>query len=894
MDLAREQRIMQLLDAAMDVPDEHVAVFLDKQCGDDLDLRNQVMSRISISCGGLDFIEKGLYDEDLTPGSFVGPFRIVRTLGEGGMGSVFLAQQDYPITRSVSLKVLKKGLDSDELQQRFQSERQTLANLQHPHIAQLFDAGETEDKRPYFTMEYVQGTSIVDYCRQNHLSLYKRIDLFTKVCEAVACAHDRGIIHRDIKPGNILVNEKGTPKLLDFGIAKHTEATPYGVETATNSQCRFMTPDYASPEQATGIRVTRSSDIYSLGVLLFELLTERRPYYFKDRLPVTVHQVICEQEPPVPSKVVLEQSPHEGKTARYTQRERRSFYRTLRGDLDSIILKMLRKKPEERYLNVKALLEDLDHFAKGRPVTARRQQRFYNFQKMWHKNRRHLARAGLTAAMMAGSGVAVLQYAQKNVRIQQVPGEVRTSSAGLLQAFKHLFLGQPGEQPITSPETRPLWIAGNGPDGATTATPETPGLPVPSTSNQPKPGRDDVLSQDQIQTRHAGPTSFQYDPTGTAHNAQKALSHRDSTALQSGGVGAFAAPGEDSAMRMDYEAWALSSQGRYDEAESLYRQALDQAINEHGNQHTAVADIYMGLADVLGKKGMVHDSESALRAALAIRTQHDEQQAVAAAMDSLAQNLESQNRFEESDSLRWRALNNRYAYHGGNPEKLMPSMQSLASTYESQGRFTHAVGIYRHMLSLQNERGKVLPQTTAGIYDGLGRVHVKMNALVEAEDYYQTAMRLRLQAFGERNLATIASAERLAGLLEQQDKVEEAENLYRQALSWRTAAGGAQDPAAVATMSSLVGLLNRQGRTDEAEEFKDLQDQVTGDLQEVEHPEVIHWRQDLESQEDPDELEPDITQDPGLSGSIVNTGRVQGGASTNTDFVQNSAGVDGP
>lgn len=904
MDLVREQRIMQLLEAAMDVPDAHRALFLDKQCGDDLDLRQQVMSRLAISCGGLDFIEKGLYDEDLTPGSFVGPFRIVRSLGEGGMGSVFLAQQDYPISRSVSLKVLKKGLNGAELQQRFHHERQILANLQHPYIAQLIDADETEDHRPYFTMEYVQGTSIVEYCRQSRLSLYQRIELFRKVCEAVACAHEHGIIHRDIKPGNILVTDRGTPKLLDFGIAKHSEA-PYGMETATDSRCRFMTPDYASPEQANCERVTQASDIYSLGVLLFELLTERRPYYFENRQPISMCKVICEQEPPIPSRVVRGDFAEET-DARFSPRERRANYRTLKGDLDSIVLKMLRKKPEERYHHVKALIEDLNNFTTGRPVVARRQQRFYKIQKMWQTNRQHVARFGLTAAMMAGSGMAILQYAQKNIRLQQRPGQVHTTPTGFLSAFTHLLWGYP-TQTDTPSVAAEAWQVGEHraqqeqyplgrfmmPPSNAVAADGLHAEPKQTQRNHPRDAKQHLpLTRQKTDTR-------QQQPRHTNHQAAAETTPaptRDRSAQPSPVYSAF--PAENAATPQDFEAWSLANQGRYDEAEALYRDALDDAVKDRGERDPKVADVYMGLAEVLSKKGLVYESENALRAALDIRDFNNETQSLVATLDSLASNLEQQKRYEESDPLRWRALNRRYEYHGGDPEKLLPTMQALATTYETQGRLTRSVQIYKHMLDLpKNHQAKTVSlQAKASIYDGLARVHDKMYAYDKAEQYYREAMSLRLSSLGKGDRATIASVARLANLYQRQDRVAEAENLYRRALDWQAAAD-ARDQTSSVALDGLTGLLDSQGRSDEAEAIKDRHPQISDEHQEPEHPEVVHWRQDLESQQD-DGINPDVGTNPGvnLDGSNAANGAETAPQSGGSDggLVQNTSGDDNP
>ncbi|MCA9284013.1 MAG: serine/threonine protein kinase, partial [Phycisphaerales bacterium] len=236
----------------------------------------------------------------------IGPYRVIRRLGHGGMGVVYLAQrEDGPIRRPVAVKVMRAGLEATEVAQRFERERQVLAALDHPNIARLLDAGSTADGQPYFVMEFVEGQSLDQYCDERRLTVSERLKIFRQVCAAVHHAHQNLVVHRDIKPRNILVTTDGTPKLLDFGIAKllNVSMAP-AMDLHTETGVRLMTPEYASPEQVRGQSVTTAADVYSLGVVLFELLTGHRPFRLKTRLMQEVERVICEENPERPSTMI--------------------------------------------------------------------------------------------------------------------------------------------------------------------------------------------------------------------------------------------------------------------------------------------------------------------------------------------------------------------------------------------------------------------------------------------------------------------------------------------------------------------------------------------------------------------------------------------------------------
>ncbi len=360
MNAERWAQINALFDAVVELDLDQRDAFLQKEAHGDSELISQVRQLLaSESDASAKFLDHNpLNVNQHVPanktsdmiGIRLGVYEISKRLGSGGMGNVYLAARIEDFKQRVAIKILKRGLDSEDIVKRFHREIRCLAALgQHPNIARLIDAGVTEDGRPYFVMEFVEGDEIDRYCDRNKLSIRDRVQLFQNVCAAVHIAHQHTIIHRDIKPSNILVNSQGTAKLIDFGIAKLT-APELAADTAmhTSTEYRVMTPEYASPEQVRGEAITTACDVYSLGVVLYQLLTGRRPYRIESRAPQAVEQVVCHQEPQRPSTVVgvAADTQRDGKAqtvppeAISTQRQTvpHTLRRTLRGDLDNIVM----------------------------------------------------------------------------------------------------------------------------------------------------------------------------------------------------------------------------------------------------------------------------------------------------------------------------------------------------------------------------------------------------------------------------------------------------------------------------------------------------------------------------------------------------------------------------
>ncbi len=382
---------------ALELESRERSSFLDRSCGDDAALRQDVERYLSSEEEVEGFLERPVVDllaarpAPLREGQRLGAYELGERLGQGGMGEVYRARRaDDVFEQVVAVKILKRGLDTAEILRRFRQERQILAQLEHPNIARILDGGTTGDGLPYLVMEYVEGQPIHRYCESHELSISDRLNLVRKVCTTVHYAHQHLVVHRDLKPDNILVTEDGTPKLLDFGIARILEVEDGTVPNPTVRELQIMTPAWASPEQLRGQRMTTATDVYTLGVLLYRLLTGRNPFRRDGRPTGELIREVLETKPEKPSEAVSQDS--EGDPA-----GRRQLARRLQGDLDTIVAKALHKEPERRYASAAELEEDLRRHLEDEPVAARPDSLGYRCRRFI---KRHPLPVGAAAAVL--------------------------------------------------------------------------------------------------------------------------------------------------------------------------------------------------------------------------------------------------------------------------------------------------------------------------------------------------------------------------------------------------------------------------------------------------------------------------------------------------------------
>ncbi|MBA8888593.1 serine/threonine-protein kinase [Dokdonella fugitiva] len=441
MDRQAWERVRALFERALEWPADARARFLDEACADDATLRREVEAMLradadaaatGLAAATPEFAEAlaGTRERegDAWIGRRVGVWRLLRELGRGGMGTVYLAERDDgEYVQQAAVKLMRGGWSGEALLQRFRAERQILATLGHPNIARLLDGGVDDDGRPFLALEYVDGSTLAEHCDARRLGIGERLALFLAVCDAVAYAHRSLVVHRDLKPSNILVDAQGHVKLLDFGIARLLDA---GDAAATATALRMFTPEYAAPEQIQGKPVTTGVDVHALGLLLYELLTGRRPYDATGSSPAAYEQAILTAEPLRPSRAVTQADARSAALAHVRSLQPASLRARLRGDLDAIVLKALRKEPEQRYASVEAMAEDVRAYLAHAPVKARRGNVSYRLARFL---RRHALAAGLAAvalsSLVAGLGTAVWQARVAREQRDVARVEARNSAA---------------------------------------------------------------------------------------------------------------------------------------------------------------------------------------------------------------------------------------------------------------------------------------------------------------------------------------------------------------------------------------------------------------------------------------------------------------------------------
>jgi serine/threonine-protein kinase len=688
----------------------------------------------------------------------IGAYQLVRRIGEGGMGTVHLAvRADKEFKKNVAIKVIRKGMDSQEIVARFRRERQILSSLDHPNIAKLLDGGTTEEGLPYFVMEHISGRPLTDYCDSHKLTTRERLELFRLVCSAVQYAHQSLVVHRDLKPANILVTADGIPKLLDFGIAKILNPDVFsGDLPPTATDIRVMTPEYASPEQARGDPVTTSSDIYSLGVILYELLVGRRPYHFTSRNQMEIFRVICEQEPTKPSTAVTEKqekgtSPQQGTTPEKLRKE-------LSGDLDNIILMALRKEPQRRYASIEALSEDLRRYMENQPVQARKGTWTYRSGKYIRRHKAGVATAAVILLLLVSFAVTVTL---QNVRISQQRDAAEKAQAKA-EAERQKALK------VTDFLVKLFEV------------------------NDPSQSKGETLTARQILDRGA-------------ERLQKELKNQPDVQAE----------------LMDRVGVIYKKLGMYDQAESLLRQALSIRKAQFGGDHIAVAESQHDLGVVMLKMGQYDEAEKLLREALAMHRKllGNEHPGVATDMSDLAIVLQDQGQLDEAEKLYREALAMHRKLLGNEPPDIATDLHNLADLLRDQGQLDEAEKLYREALDIDRKLlGNEHPDVASDLYS-LASVLQYQGQLDEVEKLYREALAMHRKLLGNEHPDIATDLNGLASVLQYKGQLDEAEKLFREALAMHRKLLGNEHPHVASDLNSLASVLRDQGQLDEAEKL---------------------------------------------------------------------------
>jgi len=777
---------------------------LEVRCGGDAQLKARVTSLLAAHDRAGGFFAGPTVERERAdlggvgpPPKQIGPYKILQEIGEGGFGSVYLAEQESPVRRRVALKLIKPGMDSRQVIARFEAERQALAMMDHPNIAKVFDAGAAETGRPYFVMELVKGVPITEYCDQHKLSIRSRLQLFAQVCQAVQHAHQKGVIHRDLKPSNILVNtqdDKPLAKVIDFGIAKATQSRLTEKTLFTEFRQLIGTPEYMSPEQADGnLDIDTRSDIYSLGVLLYELLTGTTPFdarELRSKAYGEIQRVIREVEPPKPSTRIREMKETLASVAAQRALEPRKLNSLVRGELDWIVMKAMEKDRTRRYETANGLAGDVLRHLANEPVTASPPGSIYRTRKFI---RRHRVSLGVSATMLglllagfAGTAwglirarrerdAAVLAQQQAEAA-RRAEAEARAYEAGTDKFLKDMF------KSIDPTEAR--------------------GKPVLVV---------DIIDR-AVQRLDAEPPAHR--------KAEASLRIVFGGAYESLGQSAKALPQLQRAAELYQSEWGddirtanalvdlgrvCTSLNRLDEAERALTESLRIMRLVHGDDHPETINIENGLVELLARRGKYAQADQAL-----------------------AQFLPRVKRVCGPDSDNYLAVS------------------SVASNvWQAQGKYAHAEDILRECLAMSRRKfGEDHPYTVTFI-SNLGMLKYSIGRTVEAEPIQREAYQVAQRVFGPEHPSTITLGNNLALTLDALGRYDEAEKIYAKVIEQRRRLLGDDHPATLTARNNYALLLQDTRRFADAEAiFRDIieRSRVGGTY---DSQSVLLWRNNL-------------------------------------------------
>ncbi len=830
MEAERWQRLEAIFQEALELPEEERAAFVARESGDDAGLRRELEALLNADDSAGAFLEDPIFDggisklirdqEESFKSRKVGPYRLLKKIGEGGMSRVYLAvRDDDEYQKLVALKVIPQDLDRDDLRRRFRTERQILASLDHPNIAKLLDGGTTADGLPYFVMDYIEGAPIDEYCERNRLSVIERLELFRTVCGAVQYAHQNLVVHRDIKASNILVTDDGIPKLLDFGIAKLLKPEAFAAPVEfTATRIRPMTPSYASPEQVRGRHITTATDVYSLGVLLYKLLTGTLPYELDKKTPREMEKAILEQEPERPSTVVsrmqtvaTEMAPG-GDLEDAPSIQPAQLRRRLAGDLDNIAMMALRKEPQRRYASVEMLSEDVRLHIQGMPVLAHKDSLGYRASKFVRRNRLAIAVSAAFVALLVGFAATMTVQARRLAlerdQAQRERDRAEEVVAFLQEIFSFSDPERTGSEEITAREILDR--------GRRRIDSELAGQPI-------------------IQASLMEAIGNVYKTLGLFDWAETSLRRALELRLEHLGKGdAQVAQSQDSLGEL------LRARGEYEEAEQLLRESLASRRRLFGDEHPLVAQSLLHLAQVSYDKSEAYETaEQLFRQALEVmrRARGDDDPAVTEIQLQLGILLVQTGRFDEAESVFRAALETSRRVLGNDNPRTAQSVNNLAVFLGIRGRYQEALPLFQESLATRiRVLGEDHPSTGESL-NNLGRLLRETGDLEGAEDLYRQGLGIWRTRFGEGSPKVAFMMNNLGVVLLEQGELDEAEELLRGALRIRRRSLDSDSPDLGWSLVGLGRLLLARGRPGEAEPL--IQEAIRLYEASFEEP---HWR----------------------------------------------------
>ena len=839
--LDRWDEVDRIVTAALDLPPEERQRFVEERCGDDAELRslvNGILERGDASGAFLDETRRSLIDaysegaiplivdesEETPPEEQIGRWRLVRRIGRGGMGTVYLAERaDGQFEQRVALKLLRRGIDTEDVLSRFRAERQILATLNHPNIARLIGGGATSDGRPYLVMELVEGEPITAFADSRRLTVDQRLQLFVTVARAIQYAHRNLIVHRDIKPGNIMVANDGEVKLLDFGIAKLLdESTADAPHTQTGS--RLFTPEYASPEQLRGETVTTASDVYQLGVLLYRLICGRLPTDFsagrsRGAAPPTLRE-------PAPPSVALERatadtdpdsSADSSEIARSRGTDPRRLRSRLRGELDVIACAALRIEPERRYATAAELADDVERHLQGRPITAHADTWRYRTQKFVRRHPGAVA-AGIALVIAATGYIATLQaYAD------------RLASERNIAQVEHLR-AESAQQIAEAERARAEMERDRAEGSLTRAEAEQRRAAAAQMIAEAERARaqtewgraEGALSRELEQTARAQRVSgFLVGLFEALDPAESGLAEPSARDLLSRGIIEAEALEDDPLTQTElFEVLTgvHESLGFYPEALNLALRSLETRRFLFGNEHESVAESLTRLGEVRRRTGDLAGAEAAHREALALqhRLLGTEHASVATTLNSLGEVRRQKGDFAGAVALHREALEMRRALLDPEHPDVATSLSDLGEALRRQRDFRGAVVHHENALAIRRKAfGNEHPDVAASL-NYLGLATTDAGDFDTAEVFHRQALEIWRRLLGDEHPSVAHGLNALGIVLQRKRDLEGAAATHEQALEIRRKLLGPEHTSVAQSLYNLGIIRRHQGRFDES------------------------------------------------------------------------------
>jgi eukaryotic-like serine/threonine-protein kinase len=784
--------------------------YLRRACGADETLLSQVLLALADAVGEKAAQEQGIWDEvaagesstgtltESLEGQRLGRYRITRKLGSGGMGDVYLAERaDDEYQQLVAIKIVRGGLFSPQIQSRLRMERQILATLQHPNIARLLDGGRAPDGTPYLVMEYIDGEPIDVYCDRRRLSVEERLQLVRTICSAVHYAHQNLIVHRDLKPNNILITPDGVPKLLDFGIAKLLDSRHSAHTLAvTHFEYRVLTPAHASPEQVRGDTITTASDIYVLGVLMYELLCGRRPFHLVGTSLTDMERIICEQDALAPSTMATRISTESPDTLADIAARRAAtparLVKQLRGDLDNIVGKAMRKDPERRYASAEQLAQDLEHHLTGQPVLATSDTWFYRTSKFVRRHAFSVAAAALATITLAAFSAITYIQAQRIAQERDVATAERTRAEQISSFLVELFeLSDPSRSRGNQVTAREMLDIG---------------------ARRIRLG---LNEQPETRATLLGTIGRVYGSMGLYESSVELLEE----ALQSR-IRIHGPRHQEVALAHANLGSALCDRGQLEACAEHLNAALTMQKALLGKDAIEIAATLLAHARLAQLRGSLDVAERYFNDSLATYRHHNQERtsAAAAVMDELASLYTYRNDHDRAAMLYRAALDiNRQALGTDHPHVGM-HVQNLAFTLQQQGKLEEAAPLFAESLQIL---GKVLGEAhpiTLDASANYGRFLHRRGDLARAEQVFARVVELDKKARGERHPFVGHDLVNLGMLRVDAGNPAQAQQDFRAALGIYAETLPADHPFVGSALSGLGRALLEQGHAKDAEQ----------------------------------------------------------------------------